>query len=87
MKTDLRLIEDESPMKTIRVVIDATTTLNWHGGEIELTVPEDADEEQIEKELMNYLMSPEAHLDWDWADPEIAGFDIIDDEGEDEDTE
>lgn len=86
MKTDKKLVEDERPMKTIRVDVDATTTLYWEGGEIELTVPEDADEEQIEKELLNYLMSPEANLDWTWNEPEIDGCDVVDDE-DDEDRE
>lgn len=87
MKTDKKLVEDERPMKTIRVDVDATTTLYWEGGEIELTVPEDADEEEIEKELMNHLMSKEAESDWTWSDPEIDGYQVVGEDDESEDDE
>lgn len=87
MKIDKKLVEDERPMKTIQVDVDATILLYWEGGGVELTVPEDADEEEIEKELMNYLMSPEAQSDWTWSDPEIDGYQVVGDEDESEDDE
>ncbi len=85
MKTDRKLVENEPPMKTIRVDLDATITLHWEGGEIELSVPEDADEKEIEKELMSYLKGQEAEVHWYWADPEIDDYEvIIDDEDADQ---
>lgn len=84
MKTDKKLVEDERPTKTIQVDVDATICLDWIGGEVELTVPEDADEHEIKKQLMNYLMSPEAMSDWIGNDPEIADWQVVGDESESE---
>jgi hypothetical protein len=67
-------------MEEITVEIEATNTLTWDGGEIVVTVPTGASREEIEAAIVRHLMTNDRGLDWDWAEPEVQDWEVVEDE-------
>jgi hypothetical protein len=81
MRSKPRALNDDRPMKEITVDIEATTTLNWDGGEVVVSVPEGASEQEIHAALVQYLMTQAVDMDWAWEEkPEIGSWEIVEDE-------
>lgn len=80
MRSKLKVVQDDRRQKRIRVNLVATIALSWDGEDIELAVPEDATRKEIKDAIVTYLKSDEVSYYWDWDDPEIHEWEIIEDD-------